>query len=124
MGERNRYTEYHDDDVIPYFIIGIEEEVEDSGEEDPLSVLAHEMVHVKQYVMGELTWRDRGLMWKGRLYTPENLGEYFETPYEIEAFGNYLGIIFQIKDDLFDFTTKRIGKPTKSDLKSQKITFF
>ena len=41
---------------------------------------------------------------------------------EIEAFGNYLGIIFQIKDDLFDFTTKRIGKPTKSDLKSQKIT--
>ena len=41
---------------------------------------------------------------------------------EIELFGNYLGIIFQIKDDLFDFTTKRIGKPNKSDLKSQKIT--
>ncbi|MDG1337560.1 MAG: polyprenyl synthetase family protein [Flavobacteriaceae bacterium] len=41
---------------------------------------------------------------------------------DIEAFGNYLGIIFQIKDDLFDFTTKKIGKPTKSDLKSQKIT--
>jgi octaprenyl-diphosphate synthase len=41
---------------------------------------------------------------------------------DIELFGNYLGIIFQIKDDLFDFTTKRIGKPNKSDLKSQKIT--
>ena len=41
---------------------------------------------------------------------------------DIELFGNYLGIIFQIKDDLFDFTTKRIGKPNKSDLKFQKIT--
>ena len=40
---------------------------------------------------------------------------------DIEDFGNYLGIIFQIKDDLFDYTTKKIGKPT-SDLKSQKIT--
>jgi octaprenyl-diphosphate synthase len=40
---------------------------------------------------------------------------------DIETFGNYLGIIFQIKDDLFDYTTKKIGKPT-SDLNSQKIT--
>ena len=41
---------------------------------------------------------------------------------KINTFGNYLGIIFQIKDDLFDYSTKRIGKPTKLDLKTQKIT--
>ena len=41
---------------------------------------------------------------------------------KIEKFGNYLGIIFQIKDDLFDYSSKRIGKPTKLDLKNQKIT--
>ncbi len=41
---------------------------------------------------------------------------------DIKKFGNYLGIIFQIKDDLFDYTTKKIGKPTKSDIKNQKIT--
>ena len=41
---------------------------------------------------------------------------------KINTFGNYLGIIFQIKDDLFDFSYKRIGKPTKLDLKTQKIT--
>tara|TARA_A100001015_G_scaffold163772_1_gene182084 strand:- start:22 stop:996 length:975 start_codon:yes stop_codon:yes gene_type:complete len=41
---------------------------------------------------------------------------------KIEEFGNYLGIIFQIKDDLFDYSSKRIGKPTKLDLKNQKIT--
>ena len=40
----------------------------------------------------------------------------------VENFGLYLGIIFQIKDDLFDYSKKRIGKPTKDDLKSQKIT--
>ena len=41
---------------------------------------------------------------------------------KINLFGNYLGIIFQIKDDLFDYSTRRIGKPTKLDLKTQKIT--
>lgn len=39
-----------------------------------------------------------------------------------EEFGKYLGIIFQIKDDLFDYSKNRIGKPTKEDLKTPKIT--
>ncbi len=34
----------------------------------------------------------------------------------------FLGIIFQIKDDLFDYSQKRIGKPTTYELKNQKIT--
>ena len=58
-----------------------------------LKTLAHELVHVKQYVMNELSWRERGLLWKGRLYLPEHLGEYFETPYEIEAFGRERGLL-------------------------------
>ena len=33
-----------------------------------------------------------------------------------------LGLIFQIKDDLFDYTNRRIGKPTAIDIKNQKIT--
>ena len=41
---------------------------------------------------------------------------------KINEFGTYLGIIFQIKDDLFDYSPKKIGKPTKIDLKTQKIT--
>ena len=45
-----------------------------------------------------------------------------EKTKNVENFGLYLGIIFQIKDDLFDYSKKRIGKPTKDDLKSQKIT--
>ena len=45
-----------------------------------------------------------------------------EKTKNVENFGLYLGIIFQIKDDLFDYSKKRIGKPTKDDLESQKIT--
>ena len=41
---------------------------------------------------------------------------------KVEKFGINLGLIFQIKDDLFDYTNRRIGKPTAIDIKNQKIT--
>ena len=59
-----------------------------------LKTLAHELVHVKQYVMGELTWRDAGLLYKGINHDPENLMEYFELPYEIEAYGREKGLLY------------------------------
>ena len=48
-----------------------------------LKTLAHELVHVKQYIMGELTWRERGLLWKGSLTVPETFMEYYELPYAV-----------------------------------------
>ena len=59
-----------------------------------LKTLAHEIVHVKQYVMGELRWRDAGLLYKGINHDPENLMEYFELPYEIEAYGREKGLLY------------------------------
>ena len=41
---------------------------------------------------------------------------------KVEEFGLNLGLIFQIKDDLFDYSNRRIGKPTAIDIKNQKIT--
>ena len=44
---------------------------------------------------------------------------------EIEAmrqFGELIGIAFQIKDDLFDYSDEKIGKPTGIDIKEQKMT--
>jgi len=44
---------------------------------------------------------------------------------EIESmrkFGELIGMAFQIKDDLFDYGTQRIGKPTGIDIKEQKMT--
>lgn len=41
----------------------------------------------------------------------------------MRQFGEYLGIAFQIKDDLFDFQqTAKTGKPTGIDIQEQKMT--
>lgn len=39
-----------------------------------------------------------------------------------EKFGKNVGICFQIKDDLFDYYSNDIGKPTGSDMREGKIT--
>ena len=38
------------------------------------------------------------------------------------SFGEYAGMAFQIKDDLFDYNEGAIGKPTGIDIKEQKMT--
>ena len=58
-----------------------------------LRTLAHELVHVKQYLIGDLSWRDKGLLWKGELYDGEYLTDQLETPYEIEAYGREKGLL-------------------------------
>lgn len=46
-----------------------------------------------------------------------------ETVTKMRQFGEWLGIAFQIKDDLFDYqATNRTGKPTGIDIKEQKMT--
>jgi len=40
----------------------------------------------------------------------------------MRQFGELIGIAFQIKDDLFDYTDAKIGKPTGIDIKEQKMT--
>ena len=40
----------------------------------------------------------------------------------MQAFGEKVGMAFQIKDDLFDYTSKNIGKPTGNDIKEKKLT--
>ena len=37
-------------------------------------------------------------------------------------FGEYIGMAFQMKDDLFDYTDEKIGKPTGIDIKERKMT--
>jgi len=40
----------------------------------------------------------------------------------LRKFGELIGMAFQIKDDLFDYGTRKIGKPTGIDIKEQKMT--
>ena len=41
---------------------------------------------------------------------------------KMRLFGEYVGIAFQIKDDLFDFGEEGIGKPVGNDIKEKKLT--
>ena len=63
------------------------------GERVLRNVVFHELVHVKQYLVGELSWRDKGMLWKGELYDVDYLTEQLETPYEIEAYGREKGLL-------------------------------
>jgi octaprenyl-diphosphate synthase len=45
-----------------------------------------------------------------------------EMSEKMRQFGEYVGIAFQIKDDLFDYGTDDVGKPTGNDIKEKKLT--
>ncbi len=40
----------------------------------------------------------------------------------LQMFGEKVGMAFQIKDDLFDYGSQDIGKPTGNDIKEKKLT--
>ena len=65
---------------------------------DVLITLAHELVHVKQYVLGELKPVHNGFVFKKTLYSPNNLLEYFDQPFEIEAYGREKGLLVAFLD--------------------------
>ncbi|MDP2160094.1 MAG: polyprenyl synthetase family protein [Flavobacterium sp.] len=50
------------------------------------------------------------------------LPENQEIVERMRKFGELIGMAFQIKDDLFDYTDEAIGKPTGIDIKEQKMT--
>lgn len=90
------------DDVNPRsFIIELNPKYADPS---IYSTLAHEMVHVKQWAMGEANDRlgvDGGdiviqRMWQGKEWTPgDNEDYYFDCPWEIEAFGREVGLYYR-----------------------------
>lgn len=62
-----------------------------------LLALAHEMVHVKQYAKGEMKDMKRPahiVKWHGQMINPEDI-DYWELPYEIEAYGREKGLYFK-----------------------------
>ena len=42
--------------------------------------------------------------------------------HKMKLFGEMVGMAFQIKDDLFDYASEDIGKPTGNDIKESKLT--
>jgi hypothetical protein len=71
-----------------------------------LATLAHEMVHLKQHVRNEISFKEvrvaRGgksilteiSLWKGEEWKPgKNEDAYFDAPWEIEAYGREGGLV-------------------------------
>lgn len=52
----------------------------------------------------------------------KSVSEDLELVETMRKFGELIGMAFQIKDDLFDYTDEAIGKPTGIDIKEQKMT--
>jgi hypothetical protein len=64
------------------------------SKKETLLALAHEMVHVKQYAKGELKDIFRPVKmtkWMGESF-PENSVDYWDSPWEWEAFGREKGL--------------------------------
>lgn len=63
-----------------------------------LLVLAHEMVHVKQYAKGEMKdyMRLKRVKFNGKIY--DKSMDYWEHPWEIEAHGREKGLYFKFLD--------------------------
>ncbi|MBQ6694739.1 MAG: polyprenyl synthetase family protein [Bacteroidaceae bacterium] len=51
-----------------------------------------------------------------------SVGAASDAAARFEQFGELLGICFQIKDDIFDYSNNDVGKPTGSDMREGKIT--
>ncbi|WP_343688452.1 polyprenyl synthetase family protein [Chitinophaga sp.] len=45
-----------------------------------------------------------------------------DTTEKMRLFGEKVGVAFQIKDDLFDYGSEKIGKPTGIDIREKKMT--
>jgi len=69
----------------------------DMGERSILLALAHEMVHVKQHCQDKFGFNSRKRMYRfAGEYYPEDMN-YWDCPWEIEAFGRELGLYLMFK---------------------------
>jgi len=64
------------------------------GPYSPLQVLAHEAVHLKQFIRGELLLFSKCCKWKGRVWKQgeTELDSYYDSTWEIEAYGKEEGL--------------------------------
>lgn len=96
------------------FLIGIDRSL---TKKETLLALAHEMVHLKQYAKGEMKdiWRPvRMVKWQGERYLHEEM-DYWECPWEIEAYGREKGLYFKF------LTYLQYGEPEELCQRSKHI---
>lgn len=84
-----------------WFTIGLDRAM---SKKEALLALAHEMVHLKQYARGEMKdlYRPvRMVRFHGEKYLHEEM-DYWEQPWEIEAYGREKGLYYKFLNYLRD----------------------
>ena len=72
--------------------------------EHMMITLAHEMVHVKQYATGELRDYVKSTSlnrWQGKIVDDSKIN-YWDRPWEIEAFGREFGLYARFKESTYE----------------------
>ena len=66
-----------------------------------LRILAHEMVHVKQFATGEMREypRSSNIRWHGRNVRMRHGDAYWEQPWEIDSYGREVGLFYRFRRD-------------------------
>jgi len=113
----NRYRPREFKVIIDHHRLTLDEYGREKGEtewaHDVLKTLCHELVHVSDYISGELTFRDSGLLWRGVNYSADTLVEYFKLPYEIKAYGMEKGLLVSFLS-FWEEVEKKFGNELKN----------
>jgi hypothetical protein len=70
--------------------------------QDPMKTLIHELVHVKQYANNQLfDYKDGASKFEGWIYKrSDSLEDYWDSPWEIEAYGRTEGLFEMFVHDM------------------------
>lgn len=74
--------------------------ISDLDREDAIRVICHEIVHVQQYISGDLVYQDDILIWKGQNVDLQRV-EYQEREWEIDAFRKENQLINSVEEVLW-----------------------
>jgi hypothetical protein len=74
--------------------------ISDLDREDAIRVICHEIVHMQQYISGDLLYQDGNLIWKGQNVDLERV-EYQEREWEIDAFRKESQIVNSVEQVLW-----------------------
>jgi hypothetical protein len=118
LKERNHEGESYPEDFesFNWFTINIDPSI---SRKNILLTLAHEMVHIKQYVMGELheTGNSDISKWKGKK-VDDTVINYWDLPWEIEAHGREKGLYHRYVENQ---KTKGKAKSNRKILKQSSL---
>jgi len=68
------------------------------GRKTAITTIAHEMVHIKQMIRGELVMKIDHNKWNGVVFAANY--DYYDRPWEIEAYGREVGLSYKYFNSL------------------------